>query len=246
MSPTDHEATNRMPGQYTQQYLTDVLQWDVSTWQKALVHWDKVLNRMRQSDDAFDNLQALDIGARDGGLSLYLARQGVNVICSDISAPSQKSQQLHRKYGVDAKVHYMEIDATAIPLADNSLDIVVFKSVLGAVGQNLGVPAIARAVSEMYRVLKPGGVLLFAENQQGSGFHRIARRCFRPWGQTWHYVSLAELEKLLSVFTEGEIETYGFFSCMKNDFPPLVLLDSLVCRKPSSTSHYMAFGHATK
>jgi ubiquinone/menaquinone biosynthesis C-methylase UbiE len=47
----------------------------------------------------------------------------------------------------------------AIDLADESVDVVVFKSVIGTLGD---AQDQAQAVSEIYRMLKKEGVYLFA------------------------------------------------------------------------------------
>lgn len=238
---SEHRAQN-----YSRRYLSDVLQWDISTWKRALVHWDTVLAEWESSGRDLNDMKALDIGARNGGLSLYLAMKGMQVICSDLGGPSEKARELHQQYHVDDRVTYRDIDATAIPLESKSLDVVIFKSVLGGVAEYLGAPAIKTALAEIHRVLKPGGLLLYAENQEATGFHQWARRRFVSWGSTWYYVPHAEFAELLSPFAGFETKTYGFFSCMKKDFLPTTLLDRIICLSKCSPSHYMAYGHATK
>jgi SAM-dependent methyltransferase len=191
-------------------------------------------------------LEALDLGARDGGLSLYLAEKGMRVVCSDLQGPTPAARTLHERYGVGDLVEYRTVNAADMPFGDGRFDVVVFKSILGGIGTSLNYAAIQAAMGEICRVLKPGGLLLFAENQRGSRFHQRARSLFVPWGNTWYYVASQELVELLSVFGSCEIRTYGFFSCIKKDFAPFVALDRLVCRSRNSPRHYMAFGHALK
>lgn len=226
---------------YNQKQLSEYLQWDVMTWQKALLHWDCVLAKKDLSC-----LKALELGARDGGLSLYLAQKGVSVVCSDLFGPTKQAHELHKKHGLSHLVEYGAIDATTIPADNASFDIVVFKSILGGIGMAAGMKSIKAALQEIYRVLKPGGILLFCENLKGSIFHQFARRSFVSWGKTWYYPSIVEMEGLLRVFAEFQIGTYGFLSCVKKDFAPLVDADKLICRSSRSKNHYMAFGHATK
>jgi SAM-dependent methyltransferase len=221
--------------------LRDYLQWDIDTWKHALYYWDTVLEGRK-----LEGLRALDLGARDGGLSLYLAEKGMRVVCSDVSGPTQEARDLHKRHALDSRVEYQAIDATNIPFEDQHFDVIIFKSILGGIGTAMNYAAIQKAISEMYRVLKPGGLLLFAENQRGSRFHQRARSLFVPWGKTWYYPSLAEIDDLLSAFSSFEIYTYGFFSCIKKDFTPFVVLDQMVCRSLRSHRHYMAFGHAIR
>ena len=261
---------------YLRQHLTDILQWDVYTWKKALYYWDAVLDtwseRSRglqgsqelqdpqgpqgtqelqvsqgpQGTQELQGLRALEIGARDGGLSLYLAQKGVQVTCSDIDEPAARARELHHQYGLDSLIGYAAIDATAIPFNDDSFDLVIFKSMLGAVGQFKGIPAVDTVINEVRRILKPGGLVLFAENQEGSRFHAWARHRFMPWGSTYYYIPQHEIIRLFSVFTVFEFKTYGFLACVKKDFLPLAILDHLICLSKRSKSNYMVYGFAIK
>ena len=257
--------------QYSKQQLHDYLQWDIETWKHAIRHWDGLLgqagcgsggtsSRRYTSGDAGggdhsassngsnnDNRpQALELGARDGGLSLFLAERGMQVVCSDLNGPSELARELHLRHGLGQRISYEAINATAIPFDTARFDVVIFKSVLGGVGMHQNFAAINTAVGEMQRVLKPGGLLLFAENQRGSLVHRQARQRFVEWGKVWYYVSLDELKQLLTGFEQPVIKTYGYLSCVKKDFAPFVLADRLLCRRSQAAGHYMAYGHARK
>ena len=226
---------------YSRKQLEEYLEWDIDTWKHALKYWDTVLeSRPLQS------ARALELGARNGGLSLYLAHKGMSVVCSDLGGPSPQAHDLFAQHGLTERVSFESIDATAIPYKDDSFDIVIFKSVLGGVGMACGFTGIEQAMREMHRVLKPGGLLLFAENQAGSFIHRQARRRFVQWGRLWLYPTLSQIEELLGSFGKSEIRTYGFFSCFKKGFAPFVACDRVVCRSLKSSNHYMAYGYARK
>lgn len=64
----------------------------------------------------------------------------------------------------------------------------------------------------MYRVLKRGGKLLFAENLTGSGLHMLLRRKFMPWGKEWRYVSLEEVKEFMRPFKGLRYRTCGYLS----------------------------------
>jgi hypothetical protein len=67
-------------------------------------------------------------------------------------------------------------------------------------------------MSEILRVLKPGGLLLFAENLRGSRLHQYARSRFVEWGKSWRYPSMDEFKELLLGFSEVQLASHGFFA----------------------------------
>jgi SAM-dependent methyltransferase len=151
----------------------------------------------------------LEVGARRGGVSLWLALQGHRVVCSDLEDNSEVASALHRQYGVADRITYEAIDATAIPY-ENFFDAIAFKSVLGGVAWDGNASRQAAAVEQMHRALKPGGVLLFAENLKGSPLHQAARKRFTRWNSIWRYVSMSEMLTYLEPFSNIEYETTGF------------------------------------
>jgi hypothetical protein len=101
------------------------------------------------------------------------------------------------------------------------VDIVLFKSMLGAIGSKQGQ---ARAVTEMHRALKRDGELFFAENLIGCPLHRFFRREFVRWGKTWRYVSVAEMEEFLAPFSDIQYRTVGFAAAFGRSEPQRNLL----------------------
>ncbi|MBK6996160.1 MAG: class I SAM-dependent methyltransferase [Lewinellaceae bacterium] len=186
----------------------DILEWDIATWSRALRFWEKTI--LAQNI----NLQnGLEIGAHNGGISLFFAKKyGAKMVCSDLEPASAKAKSLHDKHKVSRLIEYAGINASAIPYPDDSFDFVVFKSVLGGIGRNGQAEKQKQALAEIHRVLKPGGVLFFAENMRGSVLHRLARRVFMPWGKSWRYLKIKELRRWLSIFESHKIRTTGFFA----------------------------------
>lgn len=190
---------------HTRQLLNDIIQWDVASWRPALDCWDRCVENRA-------GLQVLDVGARDGGLSLYFALKGFQVVCSDLGGPTPQALELHRKHGVADRVSYAAMNATAIGHRDGTFDIVCFKSVLGGIGWGDRYDTQAQAIREMHRVLKPGGCLLFAENLRASRLHSVLRRRFARWGKGWRYPTLGEMRTLLAPFSQVELNCCGFLA----------------------------------
>jgi SAM-dependent methyltransferase len=181
----------------------DIILWDIKSWYPILNYWQE------NSRLNLNNSKSLEIGAYQGGLSLWLALNGSNVICSDIENPEKKASELHNRYKISGCIKYEKINALNIPF-ENEFDIVVFKSVLGGIGRNNNKKLQQKAISEILKSLKPNGELFFAENLIGSPLHRFFRENFVPWGKEWRYVTLDEMKDFLRSFRELNIEERGF------------------------------------
>ena len=138
------------------------------------------------------------------------------IVCSDEEGPSAIAWEKLDEYFQDGKVEFREIDALSIDYDSHYFDFVVFKSVLGSLA-NGQLDRQKKALQEMHRVLKPGGVLFFAENMIGSVFHEVGRRLFVPWSKSWRYMEVAELEDGLEMFKKKTIRSTGFFALFVPD-----------------------------
>jgi SAM-dependent methyltransferase len=182
--------------------LQDIFQWEVRSWSNALLLWRNHLPAQRPA-------KSLAIGERGGGLSLWLAGDGFDVTCTDLRAFPPETRMLHERYGVADRIHYQQADATALPFAEASYDVVIFKSVIGALGAK---DLQRQAIREMHRVLKPGGVLLFAENLHGSPVHGLLRRRFVSWSSYWRYLDPVSDRDLFAPFQRLEEGSTGFIA----------------------------------
>lgn len=193
----------------TREVIDDIVEWDVKNWWRAIRFWEEA-----SPMGDLSGMQVLDIGGRNGGLSLYWALKGANVICSDINERFfSKALELHKKYGVDKRIRYEVIDATCIPYVD-CFDIVCFKSVLGGVGNDDRYDRQEVMMKNIYDALKGGGVLYFAENMKASLLHQVLRRLFAHRDVKWRYVSLSEICELTDVFSEIERCSLGFLGVL--------------------------------
>lgn len=186
--------------------MKDILGWDIKSWLIPLIYWDNNIN--------WNNVKnCLEIGGREGGLSLWLSLKSKNVICSDLVNVKEIALPLHHKYNVTSFIDYQDINALDIPY-ENHFDVIVFKSVLGGIGSNYNKENQERAIEQMHKALKPGGKLLFAENLTASPLHRYFRKRFINWGNRWRYVTINEMGDFLKSFSRVNIYTTGFLATL--------------------------------
>ncbi|OSZ82376.1 hypothetical protein CAP35_03650 [Chitinophagaceae bacterium IBVUCB1] len=186
----------------------DVIEWDVLNWSYALRVWQPVVDTFSKSS------KVLAIGERNGGLSLWLAMQGFQVTCTDRVGITEHAKKIHRKYGVADNITYEAIDIVNDAPATSAYDIIIMKSVLGGLKSDYGNAAtrtdVVRniAIQNIYSSLKSGGVLLTADNLQGSNLVQAIRNA-KGKNQTWHYLSIDEIKTLFSIFHQTDIYTFG-------------------------------------
>lgn len=221
----------------------DIIQWDIATWKYGLGFWEQRMGNLR------DKL-GLEIGSRDGGLSLFLALNGCRVVCSDVHGPTIRARELHRKYGLSGLVSYECVNVKRIPYPDEYFDVVILKSVLGALGSfDSALKPQYEAVSEIHRVLKTGGQLLFAENMRGSPVHVLLRRSFVPWGHSWQYLTETQITRLLSGFESLDLSFRGFTAVLgRREWQRSLLhtLDRVLVPLLPRALRYVVFGYAVK
>jgi len=215
-------------------------EWDTISWSRAMNIWHKHLELNKGN-------HALEIGGRRGGLSLMLAKEySMKVVCSDLNNSKKIAKSLHQKYETDHEIEYAVIDCMRMGYNDNTFDVVIFKSVIGALGtfENQSI-----SFQEINRVLKPKGVLLFAENLECTIFHAYLRRIFNPWKSYWRYPKLNEINLFLKDFTFIEIKTTGFFACFSSfKFINIFLgyLDFVIDKILPKKNRYIVYGAAIK
>lgn len=188
----------------TKELIRDIVEWDTKNWWRAIEFWG--INE----EKSLKGKKVLDIGGRNGGLSLYWALRGADVICSDLNESGfEQAKKLQKKYGVEKRVSYERIDATKIPYK-GEFDIICFKSVLGGVGYNDNYDNQKQMMKSIYTALTDSGKLYFCENLYASPLHHYLRKRYMKWGDQWRYIHLKEIPDLTEEFRKVESSTFGF------------------------------------
>jgi hypothetical protein len=236
----DAGALHATPGDL----LSDIFGWDVVTWSSSLEHWQ------RHATVDLTRSTALEIGAgQSGGVSLWLALQGCEVVCSTLGDVPASVRALHRRYGVAHRVRYTNLDVLELS-EQNAYDVIAFKSVLGGIGAGGRADLQARAIERLHAALKPGGNLLFAENLAATRVHAAWRRRFGAGKDGWRYLTVREMEELLRPFAAVHFRTAGFLGAWGSSEMQVRAsgaLDAFLCRWMVPASwQYVLMGTAIK
>jgi 2-polyprenyl-3-methyl-5-hydroxy-6-metoxy-1,4-benzoquinol methylase len=121
--------------------------------------FDAILRRLRlKSSD-----RLLDAGCGYCYHTVRLARAGVHITAVDFSDAALKvARQTLMEAGIEKQIDLRRGDITSLPFGNAAFDAVICWGVL------MHVPAMEKALSELARVLKPGGTLVLGENNMHS------------------------------------------------------------------------------
>lgn len=138
--------------------------------------------------------RVLDVGSGVGGTSRCLASEfGCRVTGIDLTEEyCRAAALLTRKTGLEHLIEYRQGDATNLPFADASFDVVWTEHVA------MNIPDKSRLYREMHRVLKPGGTLAIYDVLAGPAGPVLFPV---PWARTpdtSFLVPPAELRRLLA------------------------------------------------
>jgi SAM-dependent methyltransferase len=223
--------------------LRDIVEWDTANWSRAITFWE------RHTQQDLGSVRALEVGCGNGGLSLWIALHGGQCLCTDVEGPRPMAVEKHRRFGVESLIRYAPLDATAMTY-ENEFDVVLFKSVLGGVGHHGRKDRQRKALDAIYRALKPGGELLFAENLVASPLHRLMREQFTSWGDYWCYMTADELTSCMDSYANIDMKLVGFLGAFGRTETQRRMLGSLdiafVERAVPRAWRYLAFGVARK
>lgn len=221
--------------------LKDIINWDVYTWKEILPYWERQLINHDKSTTV-----CIEIGAREGGISLWMALNGFKITCSDNYYDLEDAKKLHAKYKVIENIIYKKVDLLDWK-EEQKYDVIIVKSVFGALQNEI---AIKEAVNNIYMNLKKGGILFFAENSKSTFFHQKLRKKFTDWGNIWFYFDEEFTKRLFEKFEVVEIKYNGVFTVFANKIGLSYVFskfDKYVFNKITPNNvKYMLFGYAKK
>ena len=126
--------------------------------------------------------RSLEIGAGTGYFSLHLLQAGLvsEITCTDIS-PGMISVLEGNAARLGLDVHTKVCDAEELPFEDASFELVLGHAVLHHL------PHLDRAFAEFHRVLRPGGVVIFAgePSRHGDKIANLPKRAAARVAPAW-------------------------------------------------------------
>jgi ubiquinone/menaquinone biosynthesis C-methylase UbiE len=131
-------------------------------WRRLVLSPERLQQRLPLSPE----LTVLEIGAGGGYYAQPLSRLVRRFIALDLQAAMLRRL---RQKAVGGHVLLVQADATELPLAERSIDLVLAITVLGEV------PSAESTIAEVRRVLRPGGVLSVSEHWPDPDFLSFAR-----------------------------------------------------------------------
>jgi ubiquinone/menaquinone biosynthesis C-methylase UbiE len=152
----------------------------------------------------------MDLGCGTGRHTIHLAKQGFTVYATDISETGLKiTQEKAQNLGIE-NIIYKQHDMTNIPFEDNEFDAILC---IWTTGHGL-LHDVKRNVDEMYRVIKPGGMVFadyvsIEDETYGLGTEIEANTFIgsRAGEENipHHYSAKAEINELYSRFSEVKV-----------------------------------------
>jgi len=118
---------------------------------------NEIIGKLIETKLLKGNMTLVDLGAGDGCLSRAISEHVDKVIAVDISGEMLKTLNKKAKQSGLVNIKTIESDCCDMPLEDESTDIVCANMFLHHIDQPM------LAVREMYRILKPGGIVFLAD-----------------------------------------------------------------------------------
>jgi ubiquinone/menaquinone biosynthesis methyltransferase len=178
--------------------------------------------RLAELSGAAAGTRVLDLACGTGDIAFALAARGASVTGLDVT---HRMVQLARARGrrTRALAHFVTGDMMALPFADAEFDIVT-------TGYGIrNVPEISPAIAEMWRVLKPGGLLLSLD------FNRPSNSIIR--GVYLGYLTL--VGSALGMALHRDPDTYRYIPESIRRYPGAVAVARLIKDHGFASSEYL-------
>ena len=151
--------------------------------------------------------KSLDVAGGTGDIAFRIVEhggKGVHTTVFDINASMlEVGKERAVKKGLDAKLDFIEGNAEVLPFDNNSFDAYTI-----AFGIR-NVPKMEQAISEAYRVLKPGGKFLCLE------FSEVEMPILDKFYDSWSMNAIPQIGKLVT----GDAESYQYLVESIRKFP---------------------------
>ncbi len=143
--------------------------WSAGDYPQIAERFEPVAEELLDAVGEIAEFRLLDVAAGTGNVALAAAGRGASVLATDLTP---RMVELGRARGAAGglEVEWCEADASALPLADHSVDVIT--SCFGL----MFVPDPPAAISELCRVLRPGGRLGIANWEP----NRVSQKLFEP------------------------------------------------------------------
>ncbi|MBV8781285.1 MAG: methyltransferase domain-containing protein [Phycisphaerae bacterium] len=134
---------------------------DLEHRQRVVRHIEMIRDRVLDAAHLNEGMTLLDVGSGYGLLAFGAIERIGSSLRAILAEPSESllssSQQFAKERGIDTQCSFQNVPATALSVADGSVDVAVARAVLTFV------PDKPAALRQMYRALRPGGRLSIAE-----------------------------------------------------------------------------------
>jgi ubiquinone/menaquinone biosynthesis C-methylase UbiE len=154
LESTDVEKTLNKP---------DIHQQWGDSYVTAKKFYEQAFDYIKSVINAPKNSTFLDVGCGTGGHSIRLAKRGFSVVAIDFSDHILKTAELNvRSEGLQDNIKLQYGNILSLPFATGTFDHVLCWGVL------MHIPDVEKAISELGRVLKRGGILVVSEGNMYS------------------------------------------------------------------------------
>jgi len=184
------EIKQRMDERYEQSQAYNYnLKWD-------MVRLEEINDITMRMISPFENKEILELGCALGGVAAFMSNCK-RYIGTDIS---EKAVEIANKNLAADNISFQMMDALNIKFDDNSFDIVLAREVI----EHL--PDIDKCFREVYRVLRPGGILILTSPNKDSLHLRVCQMM----GLEKFTCSFDHINEISYLDCKGKLETAGF------------------------------------